>query len=62
MEEQKDTRRVRLNFSQNAKGHVQIDCTVEFSTVEECGDAMRKIFDEARAVIKEKGLTEAGSV
>jgi hypothetical protein len=62
MEEQKDNRRVRLNFSQNAKGHVQIDCTVEFGTVEECGEAMRKIFDEARMIIKEKRLTEAGTV
>ena len=62
MEEHKDNRRVRLNFSQNSKGHIQIDCTVEFSTVEECGVAMRKVFDDARAIIKEKGLTEAGAV
>ena len=61
MEQQKDNRRVRLNFSQNAKGHVQIDLTVDFGTVEECGDAMRRAFDEARAIIKEKGLTEAGA-
>jgi hypothetical protein len=61
MEERKENQRVRLNFSQNSKGHVQIDCTVEFETVEECGEAMRKIIDEARAVIKEKGMTEAGT-
>jgi hypothetical protein len=61
MEERKENCRVRLNFSQNSKGHVQVDCTVEFATVEECGEAMRKIIDEARAVIKEKGLTEAGT-
>lgn len=62
MEEQKDNRRVRLNFSQNAKGHIQIDCTVEFNTAEECDKEMRKIFDVARVIIKEKGLTEAGTV
>jgi hypothetical protein len=62
MEEQKDSRRVRLNLSQNAKGHVQIDCTVEFGTAAECGEAMRAIFDEARTIIKEKGLAEAGTV
>jgi hypothetical protein len=61
MEEQKNNQRIRLNFSQTAKGHIQIDCTVEFSTVEECGNAMRKIFDEARTIIKEKGLIEAGT-
>jgi hypothetical protein len=62
MEERKENSRVRLNFSQNSKGHVQIDCTVEFSTVEECGVAMRKILDEAKAIIKEKSLTEVGAI
>jgi hypothetical protein len=62
MEVQKENQRVRLNFSQNSKGHVQIDCTVEFSTVEECGDAMRRVIDEARAIIKEKEMIEAGAV
>jgi hypothetical protein len=62
MEEQRENHRVRLNFSQNSKGQVQIDCTVEFDTVEECGEAMRKALDEARAITKEKGLTEVGSV
>lgn len=61
MEEQKENRRVRLNFSQNSKGHVQFDCTVEFPTVEECGEAMRKVLDEADVIIKEKGLTKAGA-
>jgi hypothetical protein len=61
MEEQKSNRRIRLNFSQNSKGQVQIDCTVEFETVEECGENMRKVLDEAREIIKEKGLTAAGS-
>jgi hypothetical protein len=61
MEERNEAKRVRLNFSQTAKGAVQIDCTVEFPTVEECGDAMRKILDEARLIIKEKGFTEAGA-
>jgi hypothetical protein len=61
MEKQNDMGRVRLNFSQNSKGQVQIDCTVEFETVEECGENMRKVLDEARSIIKEKGLTEAGT-
>jgi hypothetical protein len=62
MEKQSETSRVRLNFSQTAKGAVQIDCTVEFPTVEECEQAMRNLLDRARAIIKEKGLTEAGTV
>ena len=61
MEEMKENCRVRLNLSQTAKGQFQIDCTVEFSTVEECGEAMRKALDEAKAIIKEKGLVEAGA-
>jgi hypothetical protein len=61
MEEQRENHRVRLNFSQNSKGHVQVDCTVEFDTVEECGEAMRKALDEAKTIIRDKGLTEAGA-
>jgi hypothetical protein len=62
MEEHKDNRRVRMNFSQTAKGHYQIDCTVEFPSVEECGVNMRKALEEAKAIIKEKGLIEAGTI
>jgi hypothetical protein len=62
MVEQKESQRVRINLSQNSKGHIQIDCTAEFSTAEECGEALRKALDEARAVIKEKSLTEVGAV
>jgi hypothetical protein len=62
MEKQSESSRVRLNFSQNAKGFVQIDCTVEFPSVEECGEAMRKLIDESRVIIKEKGMTEAGAL
>jgi hypothetical protein len=62
MEKKNENNRVRLNFSQTAKGAVQIDCTVEFPTVEECDEAMRNLFDRARAIIKDKGLTEAGAV
>jgi hypothetical protein len=61
MEELKENRRVRLNLSQNAKGLFQIDCSVEFCTVEECGEAMRKAIDEAKAIIKEKGLLAVGA-
>jgi hypothetical protein len=62
MEKQSEINRVRLNFSQTAKGAIQIDCTVEFPSVEECEEAMRRLLDRARAIIKEKGLTEAGAV
>ena len=51
-----------MNFSHTAKGHVQVDCTVEFGTVEECGVAMRKALDEADTIIKERGLVKAGAV
>jgi hypothetical protein len=62
MIEWKENQRVRINLSQNSKGHIQIDCTAEFGTAEECGEALRKALDEARSVIREKGLTEAGIV
>ena len=62
MEEIQKNNRVRINLSQTAKGHVQFDCTTEFNTVEECGRVMRLAIDEARSIIKEKGLIEAGGI
>ena len=53
-------KRVRINLSQTAKGLVQIDCTAEFETPEECGAALSAAIEQARNVIREKGLKEAG--
>jgi hypothetical protein len=60
MEEQRTNRRVRVNLSQTAKGLVQIDCTAEFETPEECGAALEAAFDQARRIIAVKGLKEVG--
>jgi len=60
MEQQKNNRRVRINLSQTAKGLVQIDCTAEFESPEECGAALSAAFDQARSVINAKGLKEVG--
>ena len=58
--EQQTNKRVRINLSQTAKGLVQFDCTAEFETPEECGTALGAAVDQARKVIREKGLKEAG--
>jgi hypothetical protein len=60
MEEQRTNRRVRINLSQTAKGLVQIDCTAEFETPEECGAALSAAIDQARGIIAAKGLKEVG--
>ena len=60
MEQQTTNRRVRINLSQSAKGLIQIDCTAEFETAEECGTALSAAIDQARSVIAAKGLKEAG--
>jgi hypothetical protein len=62
MEEQRKNNRVRINLSQNSKGQIQIDCTAEFETVDESKKAAGKAFDAARDIIRERGLTEVGSV
>lgn len=48
--------RVRMNVSQNAKGLVQIDLTVEFPTVEESAAELPKAIDAYKRVCAEKGL------
>ena len=60
MTEEKSNRRVRINLSQTAKGLIQIDCTAEFESPEECGTALGAAIDQARNVIREKGLKEVG--
>ena len=53
--------RVRMNVSQNSKGQCQIDISTEFPTVQEAEDNMSLAIDRLRALIKEKGLVEAGA-
>jgi len=53
--------RVRVNLSQNAKGNVQFDITSEYPTVAEARDNLSVAIDEVRAMIKAKGLVEAGA-
>lgn len=52
--------RVRINLSQSAKGLGQLDITAEAPTVEEAKALLSKAIGEARAVMEEKGIKEAG--
>ena len=54
--------RVRINLTQSSKGAVQMEITSEFPTVAEASDNLALAIDEVRAVLKEKGLVEAGAV
>ena len=58
--EQTTNNRTRINLSLTAKGLAQWDITAEFETPEECGTALSAAIDQARQVIREKGLKEAG--
>ena len=58
-QQQKANKRVRMNLSQNAKGSVQIDCTVEFETVEDCQRELDAAIKAARQVIAANNLKEA---
>ena len=62
MEEVKSESRVRMNISQNAKGVVQLDVTVEFPTVVEAAAALGKAIDEARLIVSGRGLKLASDV
>ena len=55
------TKRVRINLSQTVKGLVQFDITAESESVEESKKMLAEAVDAARAVIKEKGLTEVSA-
>lgn len=55
------TKRVRINLSQTSKGLVQFDITAESESVEESKKMLAEAVDAARAVIKEKGLTEVSA-
>lgn len=50
------TKRVRINLSQTAKGLVQFDITAEHEDVAECKAMLSQAIDAARAVMAEKGL------
>lgn len=54
-------KRVRINLSQTSKGLVQFDITVESESVEESKKILSEAIDSARAVIKEKGMTEVSA-
>ncbi|MBP3573396.1 MAG: hypothetical protein J6J71_02175 [Prevotella sp.] len=54
-------KRVRINLSQTAKGLVQFDITAESESVEESKKILSEAIDSARAVIKEKGMTEVSA-
>lgn len=54
-------KRVRINLSQTAKGLVQLDITAESESVEESKKILSEAIDSARAVIKEKGMTEVSA-
>jgi hypothetical protein len=60
MEEQKTSRRVRINLSQTAKGLWQTECTVEFETVAECEKELDAAVKAARNVMTNNGLKEVG--
>ena len=62
MEEQHESNtRTRINVSISAKGLAQWDCTCEYDTPEKSIEEMSKAIDQIRALLKEKGLLEAGS-
>lgn len=48
--------RVRMNFSQDAKGLVKRDVTVEFPSVEAAEEAAGKALDAYKRVAEAKGL------
>lgn len=52
--------RVRMNFTQTAKGLAQMDCTAEAPTVEEASKMMNDTIDALRKILEEKGIKEAG--
>lgn len=54
-------KRVRINLSQTAKGLVQLDITAESESGEESKKILSEAIDSARAVIKEKGMTEVSA-
>jgi hypothetical protein len=60
MEEQKTSKRVRMNLSQTAKGLWQMECTAEFETVTECEKELNAAIKAARQVMTANNLKEVG--
>lgn len=54
------TTRVRMNFTQTAKGLAQLDVTAEAPTVEEASKLMSEAVPALRKVLEENGIKEAG--
>lgn len=54
------TTRVRMNFTQTAKGLGQMDVTAEAPTVAEASGMMSEAIDSLRKIFDEKGIKEAG--
>lgn len=53
--------RTRINISLSAKGMGQYDLTCEYDTPERSIEEMSKAIDMVRALLKEKGIPEAGT-
>jgi hypothetical protein len=60
MEEQKTSKRVRMNLSETAKGLWQMECTAEFETAAECEKELDAAIKGARRVMAANNLKEAG--
>jgi hypothetical protein len=60
MDEQKSSKRVRINLGQTAKGLVQIDITSEGETAAEREAELNEAYAVARRVITKNGLKEVG--
>jgi len=58
MEQQKTTKRVRINLSQTAKGFWQMDATAEFETVAECEKQLDEAIKAAKRVMAANDLKE----
>jgi hypothetical protein len=58
MEQQKTTKRVRINLSQTAKGLWQMDATAEFETVAECEKQLDEAIKAAKRVMAANDLKE----
>jgi hypothetical protein len=62
MDEQHETNtRTRVNISLSSKGTAQWDLTCEYDTPEKSIEEMDKTIDLVRNLLKDKGITEAGS-
>lgn len=54
--EEKEVNRTRMNFSQNAKGLVQMDVTVEYSTPQETAEKADEAIKEYKDICTKHNL------